>query len=458
MRVQVSDWTETQKKVTVEIPANEVQPEIEKRYRQVAKKAYIKGFRPGKAPISLIKSLYGKAIEGEVAQDFINKTFPEVLETQQIKPLAQADLEDFHYTEEGGLVYITTVEVPPSFEATGYKGIELEAPRELKAIDELLEEELERLRNENAAYVHLKNESVAEGLVAVCDITRSDMATGHSEEDLQDGEKELQDMEIEVGSGKFNSEIERQIIGMKPGETWLLEITFGDDAPVKTWCNQTVKLEITLKEILKKQLPDLNDDLAKEIGYSSLDELKEALRNRIEKMREDNRRYFLETQVQKKLIEIHNFPLPEKAVERKIEEQISNLRLQFERQGIRLPAEVFQSAESKERMKPEAEMALKLDLIMDKIAQQEGITLSQEEEQEIVDSLVKMLGDSGENMREEIPKHPYFEKLKEAKLYEKTMNWIIENAVIVENSKGDDTEKAEDKLENDNTQGEGQEN
>jgi trigger factor len=201
----------------------------------------------------------------------------------------------------------------------------------------------------------------------------------------------------------------------------------------------------------------LNVDFAKELGHSSLEELKNSLRKRLEEMRKDTRRYFLETQVQKKLLELHDFPLPEKAVLRKIEEQLSNLRLQFERQGIRLPAEVFRSTESKERMKPEAEMALKLDIIMDRIAQQEGITLSQEEEQEIVDSLVKMLGDSGESMREEIPKHPYFEKLKEAKLYEKTMNWIIENAVIVENSKGDNTEKAEDKLENDNTQREGQE-
>jgi len=456
MRIQVSDWTETQKKVTVEIPASEVQPEIEKRYRLVAKKAHIKGFRPGKAPISLIKSLYGKAIEGEVAQEFINKTFPEALETQQIKPLAQADLEDFHYTEEGALIYTTTVEVAPPFEAVGYKGIELEAFKEIKSIDELLEEELEKIRNENAEYVSLKNESVSEGLVAVCDIKRADIATYNSKEEEE--ENHLRDIEIEVGKGAFSQEVERQIIGMKPGETWLLELTFGDDAPVEAWQNQTVKLEIYLKEVLKKQLPDLNDDFAKEVGFSSLNELKDSIRKRLEKMREDSRRYFLETQVQRKLLELHNFPLPEKAVQRKIEEQISNLRFQFERQGIRLPAEIFRSAESKERMKPEAEMALKLDLIVDKIAQQEGITLSQEEEQEIVDLLVKMFGDSGENMREEIIKHPYFEKLKEAKLYEKTMSWIIENAVIVENSKGDDTNKTEDKLENDNIQGEGQEN
>jgi trigger factor len=456
MRVQVSDWTETQKKVTVEIPASEVQPEIAKRYKLIAKKAHIKGFRPGKAPISLIKSLYGKAIEGEVAQDLINKTFPQALETQQIRPLAQADLEDFHYTEEGALVYVTTVEVAPSFEATGYKGMELEAPKETKSIDELLEEELEKLRNENAEYVPL-NESVAEGLVAVCDIKRTDVPADHSKEEATEENEYLQDMEIEVGAGEFSPEIERQIIGMKPGETWVLEITFGDNAPLKAWSNQTVKLEITLKDVLKKKLPELNDDFAKELGHSSLEELKNSLRKRLEEMRKDTRRYFLETQVQKKLLELHDFPLPEKAVLRKIEEQLSSLRLQFERQGIRLPAEVFRSTESKERMKPEAEMALKLDIIMDRIAQQEGITLSQEEEQEIVDSLVKMLGDSGESMREEIPKHPYFEKLKEAKLYEKTMNWIIENAVIVENSKGDNTEKAEDKLENDNTQGEGQE-
>lgn len=426
MKIQVSDWTETQKRVVVEIPAEKVQPEIDRRYRSVAKKAHIKGFRPGRAPVSLIKSLYGGVIQEEVAQKFIDETFSEVLESQQLKPIAQSDLEEFHYTEDGDLVYTVVVYVTPEFEVSGYKGMELRAPKQQKSVDEMIEEEINRIRRENAEYISI-DESLSDGLIALCDIRRIDK----SQEEKVEGD-DLNDTEFEIGSGEFNPDIERQMIGMKPGEKWILELSFGENAPSRRWENQSVRLEIHLKDVLKRKLPEPNDELARLLGYSSFEDLREELKSNIEKRLESEKKYFLERQIRSKLLEMHNFQVPEKAVQQSIEEKISNIKLQFSRQGIRLPDHIFKSSESKERLRPEAEIEIKYEIILDRIAAREGITLSPEEEKEIIESVVKTIGEGDEAIREKIVKHPYFERLKRYRLHEKVGQWIVENAVIVE--------------------------
>lgn len=438
MKVQVNDWTETQKKVIVEIPADRVQPEVEKRFKSVAKKARIKGFRPGKAPVSLIKSLYGKIIEEEVAQDLINETFKEVLASQQIKPLSQADVEEFHYTEDGGFAYTTIVEVAPEFDVTGYKGMELTAPKPDKPIEEALQDYLEKLRKENEEFIDV-DESLSEGLIAVLDAFVIDPTTGQIDE-----ENSITGLNCKIGSGEFDLNVERQLIGMKPGEKWIIEASFDqDDAIMESWKGKTLKLEIHLREVLRTELPELNDKFAKDLGFESLEELTRVSREKIETNRQAQRKDFLEKQIRQKLLELHNVPVPRKAVRDKVEEQIRNLDLQFRRHGIRLPDSVLKSRESKERMEPEAEIEVKYELILDKIAKKEGISLSEEEEREIVESVARMIKVDAEDVQNTLTKHPYFDKLRQYKLNEKVIDWLIENAIIVENATPESGEVAE---------------
>ncbi|MCX7823718.1 MAG: trigger factor [Syntrophobacterales bacterium] len=441
MKVQVSDWTDTQKRVVVEIPAEKVQPEIDKRYRSIAKSARIKGFRPGKAPVSLIKSLYGGIIQEEIAQKLIEETFHDALESQQLKPIAQSDLEEFHYTEDGDLVYTVIVYVAPEFEISTYKGMEIKVPKQQKSIDELVVEELEHIRKEQANYVST-NESLSEGLLAICDIRRID--TQQVEGEL--GKENLEGIEIEIGSGKFHSDVERQMVGMKPGEKWILEFSFGKNAPVPEWTDQTVKLEIYLKDVMKIELPEVDDELAKAVGYSSLEELKQELRKRIEERRERERRYLVEVQLKSKLLEAHDFQLPEKAIQRVIEEKINNIDLQLRRQGLKIPDNFLRSEESRDRIRPEAEVDLKYELILDRIAQQEGIDLTEAEEQEIVDLIVKTMGETEE--AHDFSKNPYFKRLRQYKLHEKVVDWLVKNTVIIEESESVSQEETHKTLEN----------
>ena len=128
MNVSLTDISPSQKKIRVEIPESKVTEELDKKYRDLAKKTKIKGFRPGKVPLSIIKSYYGKAVEHEVSTQFIEDTFGDALKETDLKPLTQADVSESHFEEGGAFTYTALVDICPPFELPVYKGLEIHKP------------------------------------------------------------------------------------------------------------------------------------------------------------------------------------------------------------------------------------------------------------------------------------------------------------------------------------------
>jgi len=127
MKVSVSDLSPTQKKLQVVVPAEQVQPELDKRYLELAKKVRLKGFRPGKIPRGIIKNYYGKSIESEVSSQFVHSSYPQALEESSLKPLAEAEIEELSFADDGTFTYSALVEVCAPFVIEGYKGLEVSA-------------------------------------------------------------------------------------------------------------------------------------------------------------------------------------------------------------------------------------------------------------------------------------------------------------------------------------------
>jgi trigger factor len=124
MNVSLTDVSPSQKKIEVQIPGSKVTEELEKRLRDLAKKTKVKGFRPGKVPVSIIKSYYGKAVEHEVSTYFIQETFEDALKETDLKPLTQADVNESHFEEDGAFTYTALVDICPPFELPDYKGLQ----------------------------------------------------------------------------------------------------------------------------------------------------------------------------------------------------------------------------------------------------------------------------------------------------------------------------------------------
>ncbi len=426
MKVSVSDWSETQKKVTVEIPPERVQPQVERVYRDFSAKVRIKGFRQGKVPRSVIKGFYGKQIEAEVAQDLIDKTFSEALESQHIKPLAQAELESFSYHEDGGLLYTAIVEVMPTFEARGYVGMELKKPPFKPVDDAEIAGELERLRKERAEFVVLEGQAAEDGLTVICSLSPLD----EGGEVVQD--KVLRDVEVTIGMGEFHSELERSLIGLKADESRDVEVSFDETAPEPSWRGKRMRLRVSVGDVGRRTLPDLDDAFAKDVGYESLDTLRRDIQERLEKARVERQKDILRRQIETTLLEKHDLPIPEKTLAQMIERQISDVEMMLYRQGVRFPEDLFKTDKMRDSVRPKAERVVKLEMILDKIAAQEGIRLTDEEEREIVTSLARVLRIPEEEAEAKAKGSHLWERLTGEKLRAKVFDWIESHAVIVE--------------------------
>ncbi len=443
MKVSVSDVSATQKRLTVEVPAEAVQQELNKKYRELAKRVRIKGFRPGKVPKNILKAYYGKAIDNEVAQEFIEKTFPDVLDKEGIKPLAEADLEDFSYRDDGSLKYSAIVEVAPSFEAKGYKEIELKKGKSREISEDDVERELESIAESSASLETLEDAEVKEGHVVTVDITPyidGEVVEEYVEEDIY----------IEVGKDTlYHPDFSKYLLGARIGDTCEFEITYStsDEAPTEEWVGKTVKFYVDINNIARKELPEINDEFAKNLGFDSLDKLKEEIKGRLEKQIEEEERKYIREQIDAKLLESNDIPIPEKAVLKEIESEIKNIEMQLLRQGIN---HKFDDPGVRERLKPSAELSIKLRIIMDKIAEQENITLSPEEEEEIYNQLASILKVSADEARSRFEKSSLFDKMKANKIREKVYEFIEKHARFVEaseESKEDASETIEEKKE-----------
>ncbi len=432
MKISVSDVNETQKKLIVEIPADVVQPEIDKKYRQLSKRVRIKGFRPGKAPRNVLKAYYGKAIDNEVAQEFIEKTFPDALEQEGIKPLAEADLENYGYNENGSLTYSVLVEVAPEFEPDGYKGIEIRKPPEKAVTEEDIENELTRIAESSANLEPVEDGEVQEGHVVTIDVTPYI--------DGRVDEKYVQeDLLLEIGKDKlYHPEFGKQLLGAKVGDTvhFKLKYLSSEEAPNEDWVGKEVEFYVDIKNIARKELPEINDEFAKTLGLDSLEKLREEVRKRLEKELELESKKFIREQIDSHLLKSNDIPVPEKAVLQEMESEIKDIEMQLLRQGI---DHKIEDPKIRESFKPGAELSVKLRIIIDKIAEKENITLSPQEEEEVFSNLAQVLRVSTEEAKERFEKSSLLDKMKANKIREKVYEFIEEHAKFVDASEVEDS-------------------
>jgi len=431
MKVSVSDVNATQKRLSVEVPADEVQAELDKQYRTLAKNVKIKGFRPGKVPRNILKVYYGKAVEEDVAQKLIEKTFPNAIESEGIKPLATPDLESFSYGEDGGLKYAVVVEIAPDFEAKNYKGLKLKRMKVEPPTEEDIQKELENVAESCATLESLgEDATVEEGVLVTADVTP--LVDGKVDEDFAEEE-----LIIEVGKTElYHPEFTRHLIGARVGDTVEIELYYSnsEEAPTEDWVGKKVTFYVDIHEILRKEIPPIDDELAKEVGVESLEELKKSIRERIEKQREERAKQLLWKQIDRALLLSHDIPVPEKAVLEEAKSEIKSIETQLIRQGVGLSKDWSEDERLQNAVRPEVELSVKLRLILDKIAQQEGIALDDAEVDEIYGELARVFKTSLDEARQRFLKTVLFERMKANMLRKKVYEFIEENAEIEEAS------------------------
>lgn len=357
MLKSIEGISDTKKRLTIEIPADVIESNIQKSLLEVQKKSQFPGFRPGKAPISIIEKKYGKSIEAEVMEKLVPEYYQKALDEARLKPLSQAIIEDASSFERNTPISMTfVVEVMPEIKDINYEGIKVDdVPIEVS--DEDIDNTLQSLSEEKASYESVDESAISGDLLTV------DYQTD-SEEALH------KDVILKVGSGPYPKEFHEVLIGKRKEEEFEFNATFPQDMQSQ-YAGKTVKFKMIIKDIKRRNIPAIDDDLAKDIGFENLDILRDKIKESLINAKIKKAKNIKASQILDKLIEDYKFELPESLLSAKINDFISEIRAvkNDNRKDEELTAEVL----------PFAERAVRSFIILNIIGEREKVEVTEEE-------------------------------------------------------------------------------
>ncbi|MCC6026512.1 MAG: trigger factor [Caldimicrobium sp.] len=419
MRVEVEDRTSVDKILKVEIPPEETKRVVEEVEREYQRRAKIKGFREGKAPLYLVRKLFKEEIEERSIERLISETLEKAIKEAKLEPLLRPRIESFDRIVEGApFTYSVLVEVRPEINLSREDYIGLEVEREK---DEVSEEEVERILNElRYSFSELKevDDEIKERDAVVISFVAYDGENpipGH----------EAQALYIDVGTGEFNEKVERELIGKRIGDNFTVEVEYPEDALNPLLAGKKVRYEIEVKEIYRRELEELTDEFLKKLnlGFESVEKLRESIRERLlnDKKRRNENRY--RERLLEKILEKVDFEVPARYVEIKFYQLVDQLRETLAQDGLSFEKLNLSLESLKKRLMPIAEKQAKEEILLEKIAEIEGISIPDEEIEKMKENMMKGLGIS----EEEAIRILQFNILPKM-LAERTLRFLVENS------------------------------
>ncbi len=424
MNIIVEEISSIKKKVNVEISGEQVTKEVESFYQQVGKQAKIKGFRPGKIPRGILERHFKDYVKSEVIQKLIQETYPAALSEKDLHPVSPPVIDPGELESGKPFQYSATVEVKPEIKIEGYIGLNIEGKKE-GVREEEVEERLKGLQN-----LHAQLKTVPEPRpIQSGDHVIIDYEARMDNKPLEEGK--AVDFTVEVGSGRFIPALEEKLVGLNQEEEKKIEVPFPEDYGYKKWAGKTVSFLVKVKEIKEKVLPPLDDEFAKDLGdYASLEDLKAKLKEEIEKEKELMLDRQLKDQMVEQLIQANSFEIPESMVVEQAKALVSDTKLRLASQGIALKNLNIPEEKLQEDYREVAQKQVRTYLILEKIAIQEGMTVTDEEADERLQSISERTHQKLDVVKRYYEKNGLIPELKTGILTDKTLNFLLEKANI----------------------------
>jgi trigger factor len=424
MKVHVEEISPIKKKVHVEVPEDHVAKEIDSFYDELKKKAKIKGFRPGKAPRSILERYFKDYTTGEVLQRLIQETFPKALSEVSCSPVAPPAFDPQELESGKPFRYAAIVEVKPEIKIEDYAGLNLEGKKE-DVGDKELEERLKSLQN-----LHAQLKTISEPReIRTGDYVILDYDAKMDGRPLDEG-KGI-DVTVEVGSGRFIPTLEEKLIGLKPENEKDVDVSFPADYAYKKWAGKTIGFHVKVKEIKEKILPALDEEFAKDLGgFDSLEALKVKLREDMQKAKEMALDRHFKDQIVDQLLQKNSFEIPPSLVEDQNQALVSEAKLRLASQGMNLKDMDISEDKLREDYRAVAERQVKTYLILEKIAGQEGISVSDEEVQDRLKEISERSHQKLDAVKRYYEKNGLIPEIQAGILSDKTLNFLLEKSHI----------------------------
>jgi trigger factor len=426
----------------IEVDAEQFDEAMQESYKKNAKRFSVPGFRKGKAPRTLVERYYGPEVLYEDAVEFIlPKAYQKGVEEYNIEPVDQPkfDIEEIELGKP--LLAKAQVVVKPEVKLSEYKGLEVEKLVH-NVTNEDIERELKALQERNARLVAIEDRAAENKDIAIIDFE------GKLDGEPFEGGK-AENYPLELGSGSFIPGFEEQVIGMSLGETKDIEVTFPEEYHEEKLAGKPVIFTVTLKELKKKEYLPLDDDFAKDVSeYETLEELKQSIRETLEKKAKDLSEASLKGSIIRKLRENTEIDIPEVMIEGETQRLIMDFAINLQMRGLNLKSYMdavkLTPDDLKAQFRQTAVENIESSLILEQVAKEENIDVDEKELEEKLQEYAKLGNKTLEEYKKEL-KPEEIAGIKDAILTDKIFDLLIENAKVTER-------KAENVQETDNDQ------
>lgn len=421
MKSSVEHLNSVQCRISVNVSAEEVNAAFNNAYRNLQKKARIQGFRPGKAPINLLRKFYGPSVAAEVHENLVQQHLFAALTEQTIRPVASPVVETQSApAQDTEFSFSAVVDVMPKISIDNYKGVEVKVEK-YSVKDETFQREVDQLRRRQARTREVESKQAAsQGMLAT--LNHSASLDGVDQPSLR-----VEDLEVALGHNELYEALEQAILGMKTGETKTTAITLPENYGDAALAGKSLDFSITLNGLKHLDLPELDDELAKDLNFSSKDELVTRIKEHLQNRADELSRQRLETAILDHLTNTSPFDVPPAMVDQVIDSMIDELphRSQEERQAA------LRNDEIRKSFRPTAIRRTQNTLILWHVTQREGLTV---EDSEIRQRVAQTLASAGISDPKQAARYRQNleMRLRESMLFDKAMNFLIDNAVKTE--------------------------
>ncbi len=356
MQRSVEELSPTKKRFKIEVPADLIEERITEALQRLRATTKIPGFRPGRAPLSLIEKRYGRDVERDVIEKLIPECLTQAIQEENVVPLSRPQFEDYDYKRSAPLKMTFTLEVRPEIRDLNYEGLDI-PQREINVTEEEVDEVLKNIQTRRARLQTVDREATDQDVIEV-------------EYDFVEIDRHVDKQLIQIGAPSTPEEINSALRGKRAGDPFETKVPFPEDLQDRELAGKELTIKGVIKEVKELRLPEINDELAKEMGFEDLQDLRNAAK---ESLLKHKREELLEEQreaVRRQLVDRHDFPIPEGMLENELQQLTSEqkqLNPDADEQALR------------EELKDQAERNVKLALLLDVITEKEDIEISEEE-------------------------------------------------------------------------------
>ena len=404
----------------ISIPVEVVETETSRVADDIQKRAKLQGFRPGKAPANLIRKQFAGDIRQKVLENLIPVHLQKQLDLENLSVVGTPDISDVHFHAAEPLKFKATFEVYPTVELGEY--VNVEVPYQDPEVTEAdIAARIDEIREQKAQYINIDPRPVVDGDFAVVSL---ESLAGVEGEPVKTDE-----MVLEIGAKETFAAFTGNLRGLTPGDEKDFEVAYPEDYGSEKLAGKTVKFHAVLKGLRRKELPELDDEFAQELGdYRTVDELKEAVRKAIFSQRQNEAQQDAKNQIVDKLVDAHDFPVPELFVERQIKNRVEQRLLAMAEQGIDPKKLKLDWDKLKETQRDKAIREVKASMLLGKVSERESIHATRDEVDSEVEKVARQQRKPVAAVHMEFEKDGTLGRIASHIQTDKTLNFLFEHA------------------------------